>query len=617
MMRKNYRLIGTASLIALLFFVFIAATLVLNPKTSVADDATVITYYTGRDGGSRTSAALKTAISNNSVVATRPTVTVITHGMGGEASHWTNDLEKLAYDEASVVEQIRAAEPGNVEVYWAKSYGETAVNSTKYNFELRPLETTGYVVGDDAEGRSRSIQRLDAGSAGKHIVIIWESFYPNDTHMVSYYEFAYIVDLVLYDIKQINGGVNPVVNLIGHSRGGNTNVLYASNHPYNVAKVFSLGSPYNGSKSLAVLVSVIDALGAEGLEGLGINLEMANLDSMHEGAYGDISDPVLAETMKNGWNAAVALNPNLRIYAVAGITDMSFWKGLISFAKLANKAFFPEENARIAESPEALLALLHGHESEVKKQFGFTVKGLRSLFEFDSPADNYADYLTLLTSVLGEKRADAINDLIASAGDADDEFIYAVVLTAVTSLFPDFSELGLPDLGTYLGIADVAFTALQAVPYLKTVGLIGGLFALIVAPETVETAISAVGNIGGVLLGYLFSDSFKYGDVLDKVTDFASDLVFKADSPLSKSFLDRLLIFNNELILLNDLFVDYDSQIATGYDNVTPYIRLFTDKDVIMNRVSMQNVAIPIPHNLEARDPKIIAYILSNIDIAY
>ena len=52
---------------------------------------------------------------------------------------------------------------------------------------------------------------------------------------------------IVYDVKFLNGGELPKINLIGHSRGGLTNLQYALDHPDLVAGLYSMGTPYFGT----------------------------------------------------------------------------------------------------------------------------------------------------------------------------------------------------------------------------------------------------------------------------------------------------------------------------------------------------------------------------------
>lgn len=54
---------------------------------------------------------------------------------------------------------------------------------------------------------------------------------------------------IVYDVKTVTGFL-PKINLIGHSRGGITNLQYALDHPDMVASLISTGTPYLGGKML-------------------------------------------------------------------------------------------------------------------------------------------------------------------------------------------------------------------------------------------------------------------------------------------------------------------------------------------------------------------------------
>ncbi|MDR2267646.1 MAG: InlB B-repeat-containing protein, partial [Christensenellaceae bacterium] len=45
------------------------------------------------------------------------------------------------------------------------------------------------------------------------------------------------------------------------------------------------------------------------------------------------------------------------------------------------------------------------------------------------------------------------------------------------------------------------------------------------------------------------------------------------------------------------------------------YTRMFTSEDINLNKISLPALPIPIPHNIEVRDPEIIKYILQNIEV--
>lgn len=58
---------------------------------------------------------------------------------------------------------------------------------------------------------------------------------------------------ILYKLKDNYGGKIPKVNLVGHSRGGLTNLQYALDHPDIVENLISIGTPYFGSSSAKIV----------------------------------------------------------------------------------------------------------------------------------------------------------------------------------------------------------------------------------------------------------------------------------------------------------------------------------------------------------------------------
>ena len=74
-----------------------------------------------------------------------------------------------------------------------------------------------------------------------------------------YWHFAQALDAFLYSYYQ-TFGIVPKVNLIGHSRGGLVNMIYALNHPSLVASFMSVGTPYLGSDWAEVLYDFQEAI---------------------------------------------------------------------------------------------------------------------------------------------------------------------------------------------------------------------------------------------------------------------------------------------------------------------------------------------------------------------
>lgn len=189
---------------------------------------------------------------------TGPRITVLTPGLGGKASHWSNANgaggNTFVQDDDSLLDKLRLK--GN-DAYIFRAEG-TGGNTPDYNL-YSYYSNTEVTIQD----------------ASKHIIIVFESK-DNSTasNAVVYSEFEYMLNAVIERVKTLNGGVTPKVNLIGHSRGGLTNLEYALDHPENVHTMISIGTPYFGSEAAEQFGSLI--LGAsDGLQDI-VNPERYN-----------------------------------------------------------------------------------------------------------------------------------------------------------------------------------------------------------------------------------------------------------------------------------------------------------------------------------------------------
>lgn len=176
-----------------------------------------------------------------------PQITVLTHGLIGDASHWCNDgNDNFAYDSSSIVSRINGELLKNghdASIYWA-------VMQSNVEFKLYDLNNP---VNFDNGRYIQTETTTVISSVAKHIIIIFQA-----TEIASkgynyevYEEFNYMISKIVYDVKGLNDGYLPKINLIGHSRGGLTNLEYALDHPLMIESVFSLGTPYFGSDTAA------------------------------------------------------------------------------------------------------------------------------------------------------------------------------------------------------------------------------------------------------------------------------------------------------------------------------------------------------------------------------
>ena len=201
--------------------------------------------------------------NTNSVYSGAPQITVLTHGLGGGAFHWSNNgLNVFAYDEDSLfmrIDEELSKNGGNgAHLYWAKMIN---INSFYlYDLKTKPNDKNVYL---DNVNTVTSINDIS-----KHIVIVFEATYSarNGYNYQVYEEFNYMLSKIVYDVKCLNGGYLPKINLIGHSRGGLTNLQYALDHPHMVASMFSIGTPFFGSDTAATSLGAKIAIGTGRLD---------------------------------------------------------------------------------------------------------------------------------------------------------------------------------------------------------------------------------------------------------------------------------------------------------------------------------------------------------------
>ena len=242
-----------------------------NPNDNSLYDATntygyIVNHYEGEDEyilrKKRSHDYFNTGVgkkNTNSVYSGAPQITVLTHGLNGGAYHWSNDgMDEFSYDEQSLISRLNTelmkSNNMGANIYWAKMNS----NGSFYLYNLNSLPSGEVVYDDKTLSKITSITDVS-----KHMIIVFEANYTDDYNYKVYEEFNYMLSKIVYDVKCLNGGYLPKINLIGHSRGGLTNLQYALDHPHMVASMFSIGTPFFGSDTAAT------SLGAEIAPGTG------------------------------------------------------------------------------------------------------------------------------------------------------------------------------------------------------------------------------------------------------------------------------------------------------------------------------------------------------------
>lgn len=169
-----------------------------------------------------------------------PRITVLTPGLGGRASHWSNadgaGGNIFAEDVDSLVRKLRLK--GGLAYIFRAHFKEGI--SSRYDLYSYYSDTKKTII-----------------DASKHIIIVFDSENSNASNAVVYSEFKYMLNDVIKQVETLDHGRPTKVNLIGHSRGGITNLQYALDHPNKVHTMISIGTPYFGSVAAEKFGSLI------------------------------------------------------------------------------------------------------------------------------------------------------------------------------------------------------------------------------------------------------------------------------------------------------------------------------------------------------------------------
>ena len=235
-------------------------------------------------------------MKNKNKVGNETLLTVLTPGLGGSASHFADfkdSLDNYYYvtDKNNIVNCLCQKAKNKVRILYAKTNLSKAKDVTQYFID---------------DYRDDEI---------KHTIVLYETEDAYESNDLSYQEFDEVISRVVYDIKKSNNDILPKINLIGHSRGGLINLLYALDHPRMVNQIFSIGTPYIGSSIAKIDVELNDCnIGSKGQDKNG------EIDIVNEELY---------ISYKNRWNKNIELYKNIDVYAIAGETTYELLSDII------------------------------------------------------------------------------------------------------------------------------------------------------------------------------------------------------------------------------------------------------------------------------------------------
>ncbi len=351
--------------ILVLLLVYISSLYFSLTNKAHASDTTTELFYMGYSSGlSRTQLKdatntikfIEETYENNSftyqstgetVSESNPMITVLTHGYGGSNLNWSNDFPfysetdkkeereiEFTYDPTSIIERLR--EVTNGEVYSADVNSEN--NFQLFKLQLTKTTSDGNTISlvDNynavklsfennnklSEDEFGSIQYSETYECvdqitdiSKHIIIVFNTKNTKALNDVVYGEFDYMLDKIVYDVKVLNNGILPKINLVSHSRGGITNMQYALEHPSLVDSICTLGSPFLGSH-LGQSEKILEIL-------------KIYKTKPEDGAW-DIVNETKYNGYKNRWNRYYnELYSNINFHAIGGYSSIDFLNYMI------------------------------------------------------------------------------------------------------------------------------------------------------------------------------------------------------------------------------------------------------------------------------------------------
>lgn len=249
---------------------------------------------------------------NKNVVSNKePMITVFTHGWNGHAKDWSSLNEKFGYNKDSLINKLMNEKDSYL--YVGKIYDKNEENEDIYkDYDLSLINVTE-LYNSKKDIKLNINDATSISDISKHIIIVFDGINTGLGHDYIYTQFNYMLSSVIYQVKQLNNGQLPKINLIGHSRGGLTNMQYALDHPDLVSGLYSIGTPYLGTSTAELDTKYCDSI-------IGTYL----LGDAGKGEL-DLADYNIYSKYYNRWNNNYNdLYSHINAIALGGVTSLDY-----------------------------------------------------------------------------------------------------------------------------------------------------------------------------------------------------------------------------------------------------------------------------------------------------
>lgn len=192
---------------------------------------------------------------NENIVSEDVLLTVLTHGLGGSPSNFSKYGSVFGYCDESIISFLCKKQECNVYVCQI-NYNQKSEKALSI-FDITNDVYQGIKGNPGIYEYNHLVNNIT--DISKHSIVIFDGLEVSYGNTLVYEEFNYAISKIIYDIKLLNNDKLPKINLIGHSRGGLTNMEYALDHPDLVDSIYSFSTPYCSTTIGAIDYYLLDS----------------------------------------------------------------------------------------------------------------------------------------------------------------------------------------------------------------------------------------------------------------------------------------------------------------------------------------------------------------------